>query len=181
MKNGRSRIKIITFLSLIIALISLGIGYMAYSMNNEVSGTSTIVESVYDIKMDNINSASTSKEDIVYKTKPFVVGNEVTFGIGNFSHEGNVSFKFDIYNNGNVDAIIKSIELIGIDNYSKNIEYSLSNIKVGDVIKGESKIVDNTFKLNYKNPIYDKRNNLISVDLDEVVLKINFELIKQGE
>jgi len=172
--DSKRKIKVITILSVLVAILSLGIGYSSMVINDKESGISTQVENVYDIKLDNVNNAITSKEEIVYSVEPVIVGNEIDFSIKNFVFDNSVSFKFDIINNGNVDVKIKSIQLEGIEAFANNLEYSMSNIQVGDIIKGKASIKDNTFILKYKDPIYDKYNNLINIDLDKLVLKIEF-------
>lgn len=172
--DSKRKIKVITILSVFVAILSLGIGYSSMVTNEKESGVSTRIENIYDIKLDNINEAIASKEEIEYSVKPVIVGNEIDFSLKNFIYDNSISFKFDIINNGNVDVEIKNIELEGIEAYANNLEYSMSNIQVGDIIKGNANIKDNTFVLKYKDPIYDKYNNLINIDLDKLVLKIEF-------
>ncbi len=175
MKKNRSRIKIITILSIIVSIISLGYSYSVYNSNNESSGIATIVENVYDIKIENINSEKTSNEDIAFKEKPVSTYNEVFFSITNLSYENSISYKFDITNSGNIDILIDNIELEGIEEYKDNISFSIDNINKGDIIKGEEQKKNNTFTLSYNNPIYDKNKNLIAIDLNDLKLKISFK------
>ena len=178
MNNSKTRIKIITILSMIVAVFSLGIGYSAYNINNEESGIATVIKDIYDIKIDNINSELTSNENITFKEKPVSTYNEVFFSVANLIHENNISYKFDIINSGNIDIEIENIELKGIDNYKDNITFKIDNLKIGDIIKGEEQVKDNTFTLTYTNPIYDKYNNLMVVDLDNLKLIITFKPVK---
>ena len=61
MKDTKNRIKVITVLAFLIALLSVGIGYSSYNTTIEVSGKAIAIENVYDIRLDNINSVISSE------------------------------------------------------------------------------------------------------------------------
>ena len=179
MKNNKNRIRYITILAAVIAILSLGIGYSSYSTTNDASGTSEILKSKYDIKLDNIHSKKTSNKDITYKLAPTITGNEISFSVSNLIYNNNVSFKFDIKNEGTVKVKVKSIKVTGLDKYEKSLTYELSNIKVGDVIKSDSVIKDNEFILKYKQAILDEQGQNMNLELDNIVLAIEFEKVKE--
>ena len=47
MKDTKNRIKVITVLAFLIALLSVGIGYSSYNTTIEVSGKAIAIENVY--------------------------------------------------------------------------------------------------------------------------------------
>ena len=67
MKDTKNRIKVITVLAFLIALLSVGIGYSSYNTTIEVSGKAIAIENVYDIRLDNINSVNTSLNTTIFK------------------------------------------------------------------------------------------------------------------
>ena len=52
MKNNKSRIKMITIMAFLVAILSIGIGYSSYNTTIEVSGKAIAIENEYDIKLD---------------------------------------------------------------------------------------------------------------------------------
>ena len=179
MKNTKGRIKIITIMAFLVALLSVGIGYSSYNTTIEVSGKAIAIENVYNIRLDNINNAKTSLNNILFREEPSIIGNSINFAITSISPDGSVSFNFDLYNDGLIPTKIKNITLKGIENYQNNIEYNVSNIAIGDVIKGETKVLDNTFTLKYKEAQRDEYNNPLNLNLDNLSLIIEFEQIKE--
>ena len=179
MKNNKNRIKIITIMAFLVAMLSIGIGYSSYNTTIEVSGTAIAIENEYDIKLDNIKEVSTSLNTILFKADPSIINNSINFSITSMVPNNHVSFKFDLYNESLIPTKIKNITLKGLEKYQANLEYSITNLKVGDVIKGESKILDNTFVLNYKEPLKDEYGNSLNLNLDNLSLVIEFEQIKE--
>ena len=156
MKDTKNRIKVITVLAFLIALLSVGIGYSSYNTTIEVSGKAIAIENVYDIRLDNINSVNTS-----------------------LTPNNSVTFKFDLYNESLIPTKIKNITLKGIEKYNDNLVYNISNLNIGDVIKGESKILDNTFTLSYKEAYKDEFGNPLNLNLENLSLIIEFEEVKE--
>ena len=179
MKNTKNKIKIITIMAFLIAIISIGVGYSSYNTSAEISGKATAVDNTYSIKIDNIKEISTSIDTTIYKEEPSIIGNSINFSITSISPNNSISFKFDLYNEGILPVKIKSINLKGIELYQNNLEYRISNIKTGDIIKGESKILDNTFVLEYKEQFKDEYGNPLNLNLDNISLIIDFEQIKE--
>lgn len=179
MKNTKIKIRYITIFAAVIAILSLGIGYSSYTTTNEISGTSEILKSEYDIKLDKIHEKKTSNKEIKFKQQPIITGNEISFSISNFIYNNNISFKFDINNAGTVKVRIKEIKVTGLDKYETSLSYKLSNIKVGDVIKPDTIIKDNEFILKYKQAILNEYGENINLDLDNIILTIVFEKVKE--
>ena len=175
MNSSKTKLKYITILAFIVALLSLGIGYSSYNTTVDATGTSEKLESIYEVRITNIHEDKTSSNTILYKQKPTITGNDISFSISNFEEKGSISFKFDIENLGNIDAKVKGIKLVGLDKYESSMEYKISNLKVGDIIKGDSKIKDNSFKLTYKTKVLDQLGNPINLELENLVLTIELE------
>ena len=66
-----------------------------------------------------------------------------------------------------------------LENYEKNVSYKISNLKEKDRIKKESKIADNEFILSYDQALLDDSGNPINLDLDNLVLTIELEQVKE--
>ncbi len=179
MKNTKNRIKIITIMAFLVAILSIGIGYSSYNTTIEVSGKAIAVENENNIKIENIKDLNTSLNTILFKEEPSVIGNSINFAITSIVPNNKISFKFDLLNEGLIPTKVKAIELKGIDNYQDNLEYGISNIAVGDDIKGEAKILDNTFTLEYKNAVKDEFGNPMNLNLDNLSLIIEFDQIKE--
>ena len=179
MKNTKNKIKIITIMAFLVAILSIGVGYSSYNTTNEISGKATIIENLCDIKIDNIKDVNTSLETITFKDTPSIISNTINFSITSMVPNNNISFKFDLYNEGILPVKIKNITLKGIDKYQEYLEYSISNIAINDVIKGETKLLDNTFTLNYKEVLKDEYGNPLNINLDNLSLVIDFEQIKE--
>ena len=179
MNSNKTRIKYITILAFIVAILSLGIGYSSYNTSVEVTGTSEIVESIYEVRLSTIHDEKTSNNTILYKQKPTITGNDISFSISNLEEKGKVSFKFDIENLGTIDAKVKSIKLSGLDEYEKSIEYKVSNLKIGDIIKQGAKVKDNSFTLTYKTKVLDQNGAPINLELENLVLTIELEANKE--
>ncbi len=176
MKNSKTRIKYITILAAIISILSLGIGYSSY---NTTSGTSQIVEKVYEIKLSNIHDIKTSNEAILFKQEPIITNNDISFSITSLIPNNNISFKFDIENKGNVKTRIKDIKIKGLEKYDGYLTYRLSNIKKGDILKGETKIKDNEFILEYNKEVSDEYGNPLNINLDNITLTIELKQVKE--
>lgn len=179
MKNNKTKIRYITILAAVIAILSLGIGYSSYSTTNDNSGTSEVLKSEYDIKLDKIHNKKTSNKEIKYKQSPIITGDEISFSISNFIYDNSISFKFDINNAGTVKVKIKDIKVTGLDKYEDVLSYNISNIKVGDIIKPDSVIKDNEFVLKYKQAILNEYGENMNLELDNIVLTIEFEKVKE--
>lgn len=179
MKNNKSRIKMITIMAFLVAILSIGIGYSSYNTTIEVSGKAIAIENEYDIKLDNIKDINSSLNTILFKEDPNIIGNTINFSLSSMVPNNQVSFKFDLYNESIIPTKIKSITLKGIDNYLSNLEYGVTNIAVGDVIKGETKLLDNTFTLIYKEAVKDEYGNPLNLNLNNLSLVIEFEQIKE--
>ena len=164
MKNNKNRIKIITIMAFLVAILSIGVGYSSYNTTIEVSGKAMAIENEYDIKLDNIKEVSTSLNTILFSAEPSIINNSINFSLNSMVPNNQASFKFDLYNNSIIPTKIKSITLNGIDKYQANIEYKITNLAVGDVIKGESKILDNSFVLNYKEALKDEFGNPLNLN-----------------
>ena len=65
--------------------------------------------------------------------------------------------------------------MTGLDKYENSLSYTLSNIKVGDVIKPGTVIKDNEFVLKYKQAILNDYGENINLELDNIVVTIVFE------
>ena len=172
MKNSKTRIKYITIFASIVAILSLGIGYSSSNDERKISGTAEVVENIYEIILSNVHDVKTSNESVTFKQQPMINGSSL-------SPESNVSFKFDIENLGNINSKIKEIKLSGLENYEKNVSYKISNLKEKDRIKRESKIADNEFILSYDQALLDDSGNPINLELDNLVLTIELEQVKE--
>ena len=179
MKNTKSRIKIITIMAFLVAILSIGVGYSSYNTTIEVTGKAIAIENEYDIKLDNIKEVSTSLNTILFSAEPSIINNSINFSITSMVPNNQATFKFDLYNNSLIPTKIKKITLKGLEKYQDNIEYSITNLKVGDIIKGESQVLDNVFLLNYKEPLKDEFGNSLNLNLDNLSLVIEFEQIKE--
>ena len=179
MKNSKTRIKYITVFASIVAILSLGIGYSSSNEERKISGTAEVVENIYEIILSNIHEVKTTNESVSFKQQPVINGKEIYFSISSLSPGSNASFKFDIENLGNINSKIKEIKLSGLENYEKNVSYKISNLKEKDRIKKESKIADNEFILSYDQALLDDSGNPINLDLDNLVLTIELEQVKE--
>ena len=81
MKNTKNKIKIITIMAFLVAILSIGVGYSSYNTTNEISGKATIIENLCDIKIDNIKDVNTSLETITFKDTPSIISNTIIISI----------------------------------------------------------------------------------------------------
>ena len=179
MKNTKNKIKIITIMAFLVAVVSIGVGYSSYNTTIEISGKSTAIENICDMKFYNIKELNTSLDTIIYKDEPTIIGNTINFSITSMVPENSISFKFDLYNEGILPARIKGITLKGIEEYNDNLSYQITNLAINDIIKGETKLLDNTFTLEYKEIVKDEYGHPLNLNLDNLSLVIDFEQIKE--
>ncbi len=175
MRNTKNRLKIITILAFLVAVLSIGVGYSSYNTTIEVSGKAIAVETMGDLKIDNINNPTTTIDTILYKEQPVIEDNKIVFSITSFSPGNSVSFNFDLTNNGIIPIKISDIRIEGIDEYKDNFEYSITNINIGDIINRETNLLNNVFTMTYKEAVRDEYNNPLNLNLDNVTLVIEYE------
>lgn len=151
--------KILSIIAIAIAVVSLSIGYAAFSATLTINGTGTVKASNWQVRFENL-SLVTKTGTATEETAPTINTNDTN--IGDYSVTlttpgDSISYNFDVANNGTFDAEVTAITIptptctgnganaeTDATNVCANLSYTLtyedgSEIKVGDAINATEK------------------------------------------
>ena len=176
MEQGR-KIQLVAILALMIATMSLLVGFSSLNAQLEFAGTANnIKNATWNVYFGDVMNVSSSNEAYAaFSTKPSVnVDNPlaVNFGIAINQPTQVLSFEVPVLNEGAMDAQVADVSLTGLESVSSSLTYEVTGVTVGDVIAaGDSVDVKVTISSNY---VYDASLNFLAINLDNVSLKVNF-------
>ena len=169
-------------LCIIAALIAItafigGTVFISNSYSVDMESKETVVQEKWDVKIDKLSNLATLDEDIqvaknpVYDEDTGMIDFAIVFNRVNTS----ASFSFDVVNNGNLDGVVKSIQIEGIEEYKDNVVINVDGLKVEDKIKaGEKK--ENVFvTIKYMKDYFNEETGINYVDLSDVKVFIDVE------
>lgn len=190
------RSKVLAVIAILIAVVSLGVGFAAYSRELTIDGTATVEASSWEIRFENLGTAQltgTAVED----TAPTINTNDTNIGDYDVTFKtpgDSVSYSFEIANNGTFDAEITTLTVptpsctgSGLQaetdaaNVCANLEYKLeysgsdaatgTAVAQGDALNaGERRYV--TLTLTYKDTITAENLPQDDVTIDDLGISI---------
>lgn len=143
-----------TALIAMVLIITLTIVYAALSTTLNISGSSTINASNWDIKINNSTTTANTTTGTATYTTPVINGTTISYSVGLTKPSDSVTLYFNVLNHGDVTGEITSIisstptctsatgNTTDADLVCNNLEISLvysdgSSVQVGDVINAE--------------------------------------------
>lgn len=163
--------------AVLISLFSLSLSFGALGTSNALKGTAIKNKKVWSVNIKNISTIAAGNEDVNVVHEPVVNGNVINYSMV-LGHENEYGqFKFNIVNDGNIDARIKKINIVGLDDYESYVDVSLSNLSVGDIIEDDSMLKNIKVVTTYKNQMYNDDMISQEINLNDVNIEIEFERI----
>lgn len=129
----------ITTLAIITTIISLVSCFGVLGVTNSVQGISIQEKKEWKVIISDVSKLAMDQGAMEVIHEPSFDKYKVNYGL-KFINVGHSQFEFTIKNDGDIDAIVNDIKVNGIDNYQNNIEVTLTELKIGDVIKANSMI-----------------------------------------
>ncbi len=164
-------------MAVFISLFSLSLSFGALGTSNALKGTAIENEEVWSVNIENISTIAAGNENVNVAHEPVLNGNSINYSIVLSRENDYGQFKFNIVNDGDADAKVKKISIIGLDEYKQYIDVSLSNLSVGDIIEDESILKNVKVVTTYKNQLYDENMIPQEINLDGINIEIEFEKI----
>ena len=184
--------KILAVIAIIVAVISLTIGFAAFSTSLSIEGTGDVKASSWKVRFENLQPVQ-KVGTAVETTAPTINSNDTSisnFDVSFTTPGDSVSYTFDIANNGTFDAEITSINIPtptcqgtgetaeeDATNVCENLEYKLTYTDGGATLaqtdtlnKGEKKNV--TLTLTYKDTITEEELPQDNVDISNLGISI---------
>lgn len=171
------KIQVVAILALMIATMSLLVGFSTLNAQLDIKGTATVKKVEWKIEFSNVNSISSSNEAYASFTTPPAINqsnsNLINFAATMAQPGHNVSFKVDIVNSGDIDAKVSEVDVSGITGYEKYVSWTITGVKEGDVIGAGETIEDVTVTLSYT---FAEDDTLVAEDinLSNLAARINF-------
>ena len=158
------------FLSILAFSISMYSLVSSYSALTTEDGVAIVKEDCYKVNLV-LNDNITSKNVISFDGVPTLEDNKFNFTIGLDEVGSFGQIFFDVNNTGDYDAVIKSIEVEGLNEYKDYVNISLVGIEEGQVIDAGSLTKNASIKVSYENAFGS------SINLNNIDVKINFEKV----
>lgn len=171
------KIQVVAILALMIATMSLLVGFSTLNAQLDIKGTATVKKVEWKIEFSNVNSISSSNEAYASFTTPPAINqsnsNLINFAATMAQPGHNVSFKVDIVNSGDIDAKVSEVAVSGITGYEKYVSWTITGVKEGDVVGAGETIEDVTVTLSYT---FAEDDTLVAEDinLSNLAARINF-------
>ncbi len=166
----------ITTLAIIITIISVVSCFGVLGVTNSVQGISIQEKKEWNVLLDEVSEIAMDEGTIEVLKQPILDKYKINYGL-KFINIGHSQFEFTIKNDGDIDAIVNDIKINGIDNYQNNISVSLTELKVGDVIKANS-IVQVKVMTDYKIQLIDENMIPQLINLDNIEIDIDLDKIE---
>lgn len=156
-------------IGLCMILVIMGVGYAAFSSQLKISGTSTISSNflikITSIKISNVIGGATNKEDITTYNDT-----SATFGVGLQAPGDSITYDITIENQGNIDAVLKTINKMGTNNSA--ILFEIRGVNEGkELLHGKTETM--TVKVTYNPNITSQPEALSST------LKISLDYVQK--
>lgn len=171
------KVQIVAILALMIATMSLLVGFSTLSAQLDIGGTAQVKSAEWDVHFGEISNVTSSNEAYASFTKApdLVEGNTSAIAFAAIlSQPGHsISFNVDVVNEGTIDAKVSELAVTGITGYEKYITWNISGIKEGDVIAAGDTVNDVKVTLSYNFASDDTLLNQ-DVNLSDLNARINF-------
>lgn len=181
------KVSIIILLAVAFSFTSLGISYGALNTINSEDGVATVQEKYTDVKLEGLKNIEVN-DKAKFNLEPEIDATKLTFGISLSDKNAYGSCSFNVVNKGNIAAMVKEINIKGLEEYSDYITYNIDGIKVGDIIEAKTDPIMVNVSVNYNVPkltvingfyneigIYEEETVTDTIDLENVELEIIFE------
>lgn len=171
------KVQIVAILALMIATMSLLVGFSSLSAQLDIGGTATVKSAEWDVHFGEITNITSSNEAYASFTTPPALVDDNTTAIefaALMSQPGqSISFDVDVVNDGTIDAKVSEIALTGISGYEKYITWNVTGIKKDDVVAAGDTISDVKVTLSYNFASDDTLLNQ-DVSLNDLTARISF-------
>lgn len=171
------KVQIVAILALMIATMSLLVGFSSLSAQLDIGGTAQVKSAEWDVHFGEISNVTSSNEAYAKFTTPpaLVDGNSsaISFAALMSQPGHSISFNVDIVNEGIIDAKVSELAVTGITGYEKYITWNISGIKEDDVIAAGDTVSDVKVTLSYNFASDDTLLNQ-DVNLSDLNARINF-------
>lgn len=164
-------------MAVFISLFSLSLSFGALGTSNASKGTAIENKEVWSVNVENISTIAVGNENVNIIHEPVLNSNSINYSMVLCRENDYGQFKFNIVNDGDIDAKVKKINIIGLDECKQYIDVSLSNLSVGDIIESESILKNVKVVTTYKNQLYDENMVPQEINLNDVNIEIEFEKI----
>ena len=171
------KVQIVAILALMIATMSLLVGFSSLNAQLEIGGTANVKSAEWDVHFGEISGISSSNEVYAkFTTEPQLVeGNSsaISFAALMSQPGHSISFNVDVVNEGTIDAKVSEIAVTGISGYEKYITWNVTGIQKDDVVAAGDTIKDVKVTLSYN---FASDDSLLSqdVDLSDLSARISF-------
>ena len=178
-ENKQKNIKIMTFIALIVSVLSLAIAYTAMSKTAKINKNSTITDSRWNVHFDNLESKTSGDAKII---KYPALKYDKTY-IGDFSVSltkpgDSVLFTYDVVNSGNLKAKYERTLINDMEKKNKiNFDIAKTIFKEAD-FDGDGKTDDNEIEKALNSIIIEDKifeETLQPNEVHSCYLKISFD------
>ena len=157
----------IMIIAVVVTMICVSVGYTLSSSKINLTNATTMINKIWDVKLATISSVQTEGYG---KNLSSSIENdfEAKFNIQLNEIGDKVTYTINVKNEGNIDAILKDIDLI-TKTKTKDIVYKIEGLDEGDILKpGESQM----FTLSAK---YNENAKEQKVLTNEITLILEYE------
>lgn len=178
-ENKQKNIKIMTFIALIVSVLSLAIAYTAMSKTAKINKNSTITDSRWNVHFDSLESKTYGDAKII---KYPALKNDKTY-IGDFSISltkpgDSVLFTYDVVNSGSLKAKYERTLINDMEKKNKiNFDIAKTIFKEAD-FDGDGKTDDNEIEKALNSIIIEDKifeETLQPNEVHSCYLKISFD------
>ena len=167
---------LITTLAVVFSVISLVTAFSVLGISNSIQGISIEEKKIWKLEIDNVSKLAMDEGAIEVLKEPSFDRFNVNYGIKLNRAQSVAQFEFTIKNEGNIDALVKKININGIGDYTKYITVNFFDFKEGDVIKAGSmiqvKVITNYLEQVNNELLIPQIVNLDNIDIDIELEKI---------
>lgn len=167
---------LITTLAVIISVLSLVSAFGVLGITNSVQGVSIEEKKIWKIEINDLSKLAMDEGAIEVIKEPSCNKFKLSYGL-KLINVGNSQFEFTIKNDGNIDAIVNNIKINGIDEYKDYLNITINELKIGDVIKGNSFIQVKVIT-EYKKQLIDENMIPQLINLDNIEIDIDLKKIE---
>lgn len=166
-----NKIKTYQVLGIFVAIASLLLSLSLLRTTYAYTGTSTVKKEIYDVQVKDISDIYKDNNNIEIIKNPLVADNIITYGVELKNLNEFVKFQFNIENKGNIDGIVRKIEILGNEEYQNYVNIEVKGLKVGDKIEANKEAKVDVIT-TYNNGLLNEEGMLEPIRLDEIKIKI---------
>lgn len=176
------KVQIVAILALMIATMSLLVGFSSLNAQLEIAGTATVKSAEWDVHFGEVSEIKSSNEAQASFTKTPAIdpsnASAVDFAALMSVPGNSVSFNVTVVNEGTIDAKVTDIAITGITGYEKYITWNVTGIKKGDVVAAGDSVENITVTLAYN---FASDDSLISEDITLGDLSARISFVQANE